>query len=79
MSLPGCDFGILGIQGQMAENKAAISRIGSGGSKRTTSLRMFTNRDLLWREEKPGGQLPVSLSFMYCVYGSVWMSQFSAG
>jgi hypothetical protein len=65
----------------MPERKVArsASGIGSGEFELPSSPPMFIDRDFLWREEKPGAQLPDFLSFIYGVEGKAWKSQFSAG
>ena len=65
----------------MPENKVARLTLGIGSAEigLAYAISISTHRDLLWREEKPAGRFPDSLSFICCVEGTVWKSQISAG
>lgn len=55
MSWLGCGSGLPGIRDQVLENKAAVLRIGPGGSKRTSSPRVFTQIGTSSGERKSQG------------------------
>jgi hypothetical protein len=69
--------------GQVDESEivlvGVITRIDPGEFELPFFPPIFTNRDLLWREEEPAVQLPDSLSFIYGMEGKAWKSPFSAG